>query len=152
MKNIKLALVVTLAFAALFISFYNFFYLKSVEGRLQSIEKYTVEKGNLPDADDTESVVEDEVSPNDGEEVFIGTLRKEAIPAELELGDYWYWLYFDEPYTLEENASGLPLEVDKLQITMGSDELDGKHVIATGKIGWGYAESSVIEATNITAD
>ena len=149
MKNIKIALVVALAFGALFISFYNYFYLRSLENRLRGIEN-SLTGNNLEVIDDT-APVETPVAL----ETFVGTLKKERIPAELELGDYWYWLYFDEPYLLEQNARGIPMDVDKLQVNApereaeGMDIFDGQHVEIKGNIAWGYAESSVIQAEEI---
>ena len=150
MKNIKIALVVTLAFGALFISFYNFFYLRNLENRLRGIE------ANLQTTE--KEVVIDDVEIEETPVVFktfVGTLKKEAIPVELELGDFWYWLYFDEPYLLEQNARGIPMDVDKLQVNPpareveGMDVFDGQHVEIQGSITWGYAESSVIQAEEI---
>ncbi|OGC60116.1 hypothetical protein A2380_00840 [candidate division WWE3 bacterium RIFOXYB1_FULL_43_24] len=149
MKNIKIALVTVLAFVALFISFYNFFYLRNLENKIKDIESILPES-NL---EATEDIIpaEDPVAL----ETFVGTLTKDEIPAELELGDYWYWLYFDEPYLLEENARGMPMNVDKLQVNLpaqeieGMDVFDGMHVEIKGSITWGYAESSVIQAEEI---
>ncbi len=149
MKNIKTALVIALAFGALFISFYNFFYLRSLENRLRGIESSLT--GNALEAIEETPTVDAPIAL----ETFVGTLKKEAIPAELELGDYWYWLYFDEPYLLEENASGIPMDVDKLQVNPpsreieGMDVFDGQHVEIKGNLTWGYAESTVIGAEEI---
>lgn len=149
MKNIKTALVIALAFGALFISFYNFFYLRNLENRLKGIEKSL--SGSILETLDGINPVEAPVIS----ETFVGTLKKEQIPAELELGDYWYWLYFDEPYLLEDNARGIPMNVDKLQVNPpareveGMDVFDGQHVEIRGNITWGYAESSVIQAEEI---
>ena len=149
MKNIKTALIIALAFGALFISFYNFFYLRGLENRLQGIEKNL--NGSVSETVDDVTPVETPVAL----ETFVGTLKKEAIPAELDLGDYWYWLYFDEPYLLEENARGIPMDVDKLQVNPpareveGMDVFDGQHVEIKGNLTWGYAESTVIGAEEI---
>lgn len=150
MKNIKIALIVTLAFGALFISFYNFFYLKNLENRLRGIETSLNKTG--------EEAPLDETAPEETSvalETFNGTLKKEQIPADLELGDFWYWLYFDAPYTLEENAAGFPMNIDKLQVNppareeLGMNVFDGKHVEIKGILTWGYAESTVIQAEEI---
>ena len=150
MKNIKIALVVTLAFGALFISFYNFFYLRNLENRLRGIETSLNKTDEEPPLD--------EELPKEAPltlDTFTGTLKKEPIPTELELGNYWYWLYFDEPYTLEENSAGFPMEIDKMQVNPpvreepGMDIYDGQHVEIKGNITWGYAESSVIQAEEI---
>jgi hypothetical protein len=80
-----------------------------------------------------------------------GTVRKEVIPEELELGEYWYWFYFDDPYLLVENAVGYPLFIEKLQITdsiysnFKIEEYINKHVILNFQLGAGYAESTVME-------
>lgn len=85
-----------------------------------------------------------------------GTIKKEKIPVELELGDYWYWLYFDEPYLLRNNAVGVPIYIDKIELTNPesdfyklSDYID-KHILLAAKQTWGYAESSVFEPVAIT--
>lgn len=92
-----------------------------------------------------------------------GTLKKEAIPEELQLGDYWYWLYFDEPYLLQGSALGYSTYVDKLQVLPPNrapevpnkeydmDKHDGKRVEIYGYQSWGYAESSLIQAIAIVS-
>ncbi|AHB40233.1 MAG: hypothetical protein ACD_24C00158G0002 [uncultured bacterium] len=146
MKNIKIALVVTLAFGALFISFYNFFYLRNLENRLRGIENNLT--GKSLEAIDNVAPVENPVAL----ETFVGTLKKEPIPKELDLGDYWYIIYFDEPYFLELNARGVPMDVNRLEVyppereEQGMDAFDGQHVEIKGSLTWGYAESRVIQA------
>ncbi|HAI62608.1 MAG: hypothetical protein UU64_C0002G0087 [candidate division WWE3 bacterium GW2011_GWF2_41_45] len=150
MKNIKIVLVFVFAFVAVFISIYNYLYLREIELRLLSVE--TSLDVNVPDTVPTDVATEETPVAL---ETFTGTLKKEQIPAELDLGDYWYWLYFDEPYTLEETAAGFPMDIDKIQVnppsreTEGMDVFDGKHVEIQGNITWGYAESSVIQAEEI---
>ncbi len=82
-----------------------------------------------------------------------GVIKKEKIPLDLELGDYWYWFYFEEPYILETNSSGNPLLINKIQIVAGSkydnadqmlDEYLGKKLKIYGELSWGYAESRII--------
>jgi hypothetical protein len=79
-----------------------------------------------------------------------GQVRKEPIPTELELGDFWYWIYFDKPYLLIYNASGVPMYIDKIQaVPSGNrdfydiEKFLNKEVEIHGFQGWGYAESSV---------
>jgi hypothetical protein len=85
-----------------------------------------------------------------------GVIEKEEIPEELELGDYWYWMYFEKPLLLVNNASGSPMYVDKIQLTPpeNKDFYDiegfvGKKVEAYGYQTWGYAESSVFQVSAI---
>jgi hypothetical protein len=86
---------------------------------------------------------------------FRGIIRYEKIPEEMQLGDYWYIMYFDEPYLLEENASGRPVYMKSLEITEFKDgfhKIDNfinKHVEVSGNYGWGYAESTLIEPVAI---
>ena len=154
MKNIKVAFAVLLGLGALFISFYNWTNLRKLEAKLQNLEQIVGDVKNLE-----KTVVTPEAIVPATEQAlttFTGTLRKEEIPAELELGDYWYWIYFDEPYTLEQNAAGIPMDVDKMQVNpptgeeVDMDSFDGQHVEIKGYITWGYAESSVIQAEEIT--
>jgi len=85
-----------------------------------------------------------------------GVIKKEKIPEELELGEDWYWIYFDEPYLLKNNASGWPQYIDKLQLVPPQDTafykiddyLDSP-VEIYGYNSWGYAESSVIQIISI---
>ena len=89
--------------------------------------------------------------------VFIyGTLKKEEIPQELELGEYWYWLYFEEPLLLVNNASGVPMYVDKIQVLPPQsaeiydvEQFLDKEVELYGYQTWGYAESSVFQINAI---
>ena len=85
-----------------------------------------------------------------------GTLKKETVPVELELGEYWYWLYFDEPHLLVNNASGVPLYIDKIQVNppesldiYNLDDFTDKKVELYGYQTWGYAESSVFQTMSI---
>lgn len=84
-----------------------------------------------------------------------GMIRKEKIPVELELGDYWYWMYFNEPFLLENSASGIPQYINKIQVVEAAQNfftlenfLD-KQVEVAGNIGWGYAESNVFNIVAI---
>ncbi|GIW69881.1 MAG: hypothetical protein KatS3mg101_0628 [Patescibacteria group bacterium] len=153
MKNIKLAFALLLGFVAIFISFYNWTNLKKIEAKLQNLEQIL---GDIKSFKERDVIPETSVPVTDQEIItFTGTLRKEEVPAELELGDYWYWIYFDEPYRLEQNAAGFPMDVTKLQVNppkseeFNIDAFDGQHVEIKGYITWGYAESSVIQAEEI---
>lgn len=91
-----------------------------------------------------------------GDIVFSGKIQNERIPPELELGDNWYWIYFDKPFLLENNSSGKPINVDKLQVIFPTGETQSdidkyinKEVEVTGTLTWGYAESSVIQIKSV---
>lgn len=91
---------------------------------------------------------------NAAEKIIVrGKIVKEKIPPELELGDYWYWIYLDKPFLLENNASGEPAYVDKLEVWGDAPNLDtllNKAVEIKGTLTWGYAESNVIEIESVT--
>jgi hypothetical protein len=83
-------------------------------------------------------------------------LKKESIPAELELGEYWYWIYFEKPVLLVNSASGVPTYVDKMQLIPSENEdfynlenFVDKRVEVYGYQTWGYAESSVFQVEAI---
>ena len=88
--------------------------------------------------------------------IIEGIIKKEEIPAELELGDYWYWIHFDEPYLLVNNASGTPMYIEKMQLNPPENAemydleefLDTK-VEVFGYQTWGYAESSVFQVLSL---
>lgn len=102
-----------------------------------------------------ETQVIDAVGANNS--VFIyGTLKKEEIPQELELGEYWYWMYFEKPLLIVNNSSGVPMYVDKIQVLppQSNDIYDveqflDKEVELYGYQTWGYAESSVFQINSI---
>jgi len=84
------------------------------------------------------------------------TVKKEPIPQELELGDFWYWLYFDEPHLLVNNAAGVPMYINKIQANtpIAADFYDiedfvDKKVEVYGYQTWGYAESSVFQIISL---
>lgn len=87
--------------------------------------------------------------------ILEGIVRKERIPAEMELGEYWYWLYFDEPYLLVNNAMGKPMYIDKIQLNPPEDssynleDYVDLNVEVFGYQTWGYAESSVFQAITL---
>lgn len=88
--------------------------------------------------------------------IFRGIIRKDKIPAELQLGDYFTMIYFDEPYLLEDNASGKPVYMKSMQVNEPVDgsakvsDYTGKHVEILGTLTWGYAESRVVQTVSIT--
>ena len=87
-----------------------------------------------------------------------GVLRKEKIDESLELGsEYWYVLYFDEPFLVEENSSGHPMYDKSIQVQKGekADLVDlekfvNKRVRIAGNLTWGYSESRVINVLAIS--
>jgi hypothetical protein len=86
-----------------------------------------------------------------------GMVKKEQIPVELELGEYWYWLYFNEPFLLEENATGVPVSIDKIQVlppwdneSFNIDNFLNIQVEIDGTLNWGYAESKVLQIITLT--
>ena len=112
-------------------------------------------KNDIVDEVNKETAVIDSVGQEN--KIFLyGTLKKESIPEELELGDLWFWLYFDEPHLLVNNASGVPLYIDKIQVNppegldiYNLDDFTDKKVEIYGYQTWGYAESSVFQAMSI---
>jgi hypothetical protein len=88
-------------------------------------------------------------------EYFTGTLKKEEIPAELELGDYWYWLYLDKPQLIENSTGVGPLYTEKLEVyppehsLTNIDEYIDLEVEIAGYLDWGYSESRVIKTQDI---
>jgi hypothetical protein len=92
-----------------------------------------------------------------GNETFIyGNLKKEEVPEGLDLGDFWYWIYFEDPYLLVQNATGVPLYVEKMQVLPAEyedfydiEDFVNKKVEIYGYQTWGYAETSVFQITAI---
>ena len=75
------------------------------------------------------------------------------------LGEYWYFLYFDQPYYLTGASTGYPVYMNKLQVYQPDEKLRhvyelekfvDKRVEIAGEIGWGYAESNIIQTIAIT--
>ncbi len=86
-----------------------------------------------------------------------GTIKKEAIPQDLQLGEYWYWFYFDEPYLLMNNTSGSPQYIEKIQVYAPTDRsinnIDNflnTNVEIFGTNTWGYEQSNVIQILTLT--
>ena len=125
---------------------------------------------NCPVIEDKgEKAVEKEsVAPIPAKSVVIGTteqqshfflygkLKKEPIPEEIELGDFWYWVYFDEPHLLVDNALGVPQYVDKLEVYPPQyedyyeiEEFIDEKVEIYGYLISGYAEDTVFQITAI---
>ena len=86
---------------------------------------------------------------------FTGIIKKEMIPEDLDLGEYWYWLYLDTPFILENNAMGKPYDIQKIQIvpaegsSIDFEEFLDRKVEASGNIGWGYAESNIFNCVSV---
>ena len=137
----------------------GFSLLKVMEvGYKRCIPSKTPEYNSCPVVDDTVKMptiaIED---VGQGNELFLyGDLKKESIPAELELGEYWYWIYFEKPVLLVNSASGVPTYVDKMQLIPSENEdfynlenFVDKRVEVYGYQTWGYAESSVFQVEAI---
>lgn len=152
MKKSNSAFIVIVILCLLFLSL-GFYALSKVNVKCPPVEK--CEEIVVDNESNKEGAVID--STGQGDEIFLyGTLKKEPIPQELELGDYWYWLYFDNPHLLINNASGVPLYVDKIQVNPpeNKDMYDienfvDKKVEVYGYQTWGYAESSVFQAVSM---
>jgi hypothetical protein len=93
---------------------------------------------------------------------FRGVVKSDpAYAKENDLPGDWYWLVFDEPYLLKENATGIPMYMNELQIypiekgvnimNKTLSDFEGTHVEVAGHLGWGYAESKIIEPVAITS-
>lgn len=142
----KKILICTLLITSLTINIYLIFKLNTLDKNPKLITTYAPEN--------TEKVIKFK-----GEDNLIsltGILKKEEIPEELMLGDYWYWIYFDEPHLLEHNASGVPVYVNEIQVFppeadyfYNIDDFKDKKVLVHGYQTWGYAESSVFQIVAI---
>jgi hypothetical protein len=112
---------------------------------------------SCPIADKVENPTIAIKSVGKGNELFLyGNLKKESVPAELELGEYWYWLYFEKPILVVNNASGVPIYADKIQLVSPEnselynlDSFADKRVEVYGYQTSGYAESSVFQVEAI---
>lgn len=151
MKNLKIFLVVFLALGSLAISLYDFRLLKTLEQKIAKIETSLISNLVAEPVAQSPEPKEEFTEQYKNYKYFTGTIKKEKIPLELELGDYWYWLYFDEPYLLEQNAAGFPMNVDKIEIYPYTEieTFIDKHVTIYGYFSGGYAESTVIIAKKI---
>ena len=104
----------------------------------------------------TSSIEENDNSQNKIIHKIKGIIKKEKIPQELELGEYWYWIYLDEPLLIENNSLGIPMHVEKIQLAnVQSNYVDmtpylNKKVEVSGSIGWGYAESNVFNVVSVS--
>jgi hypothetical protein len=82
---------------------------------------------------------------------YEGVIRKEEIPEEYALGEYWYIFYFDKPQIIQTAAGDR--EVTNLEIQASTiDSFDGyldKQVQIKGRLSWGYAESRIILADEV---
>lgn len=106
-------------------------------------------------------ILPEEPTPNREIHTFRGRIVSDPEYAKTnELGSEWYWLYSDEPFNLGPNVYGLANNLERLQIVdiprglkVGTESITdyvGMHVEVKGSLGWGYAESSVIEPFSIT--
>jgi hypothetical protein len=104
----------------------------------------------------TSSIEENDNSQNKIIHKIKGIIKKEKIPQELELGEYWYWIYLDEPLLIENNSLGIPMHVEKIQLANTSmNYVDMtpylvREVEVSGSIGWGYAESNVFNVVSVS--
>ncbi|HXK52841.1 hypothetical protein H6802_00305 [Candidatus Nomurabacteria bacterium] len=145
----------TLLALSLFINILFAYYFYSIKKINKQIEYSVVNDSFTKDVEkDQDRVIE--FTGEDNPIFLQGTLKKENIPDELELGDYWYWIYFEEPYLLMNNASGLPLYIDKIQVLRPNskdfydlEKYIDKKVEIHGYQTWGYSESSVFQAIAI---
>ena len=149
-NDTALLIIILLSVGFLYLGFYS---LKSNEKVCPASEKCDECVCNEDKKEQTQAI--NAVGENNP--IFIyGTLNKEEIPQDLELGEYWYWLYFDKPLLLVINASGVPMYVDKIQVLppatkdfYDTDSFVGKKVELYGYQTWGYAESSVFQINAI---
>ncbi len=152
MKRNNSAFIVIVVLCVLFLAlgFYALIQRNNACPPVKECEKCVVEESSKD-----ESRVIDSVGQNN--KIFLyGNLKKEAIPEELQLGEYWYWLYFEEPHFLVNNASGVPMYIEKIQVNPSEnvdfyniDEFIDKKVEIYGYQTWGYAESSVFQTVSI---
>ena len=111
-----------------------------------TVAKSKVSSPEIPN-EKQKSVVIDSVGPQ--ETFFLyGTLKKEDTPEEYKFGDFWYWVYFEEPHLLVNNASGVPQYIDRIEVyapetesAYNIDEFDGKKVEVHGYIISDYTGS-----------
>ncbi|MBD3366053.1 hypothetical protein GF360_01780 [candidate division WWE3 bacterium] len=87
--------------------------------------------------------------------VFVGILKKERIPEELQLGDYWYQLYLNkaiQPITASGNKD---TKLNKLEVYLPEDLNKNANsylnvpIQIEGELSWGYAESRIIKAEKL---
>jgi len=145
-SNLSLLIIVLLSISFLSLGFLN---LKNKNGRCppeKQCEKCFV-------SEDKVSEVKEINSTGKNDPIFLyGNLKKEKIPEEFELGDYWYWVYFKEPLLLINNAAGVPIYIEKMQVNPPAtkdfydiDDFVDKNVEVYGYQTFGYAESSVFQ-------
>lgn len=100
-----------------------------------------------PITSDKNSISTPEVAMDAPEEYTVkGVIKREKIPEDLDIGDYWNILYFEKPFLLEDNSSGKPMFINKIEVgyLQQLDEYLNKQVEITGALGWGYAESRTL--------
>lgn len=144
--------------AALTVRFVQFQELLILKNQSKTDQTIPTIVTTIPISTGTENMLTEEVPPNPLTKIthkILGTIKKEEIPVELDLGDYWYWIYMDAPLLVEDNAQGRPMNFKKIQIesptpeVLNLDEFLDKKVEVSGNIGWGYAESNVFNAVSI---
>jgi hypothetical protein len=118
-------------------------------------EHVNVETEDAPKDLSSKSVVVEGIGQQNSFFLY-GTVKKEPIPEEMELGDFWYWIYFDEPHLLTVSASGVPQYIEKLQVNptefeemYNLEEFLNERVEIYGYLTSGYAESNVFQITAI---
>lgn len=152
MKKYKTFIIIGVVGLVLGLIFSNSIKLISIESEISQVKK-KIDEINISDTskktDDTSTQTGDVYKPTEFE--LIGTIKKEEIPEDLQLGDYWYWFYGDEPILLKSNASGYPVYVEKIQVyppkhdMFNIDDYLDKKVQIYGTQGWGYSESTIIQ-------
>lgn len=156
MKRNNLALLIIVLLSVAFLSL-GFLTLNQRDVKCplaQKCEECVCEKEEKEEKDGLTNIIKS-VGANNPTFLY-GLIEKEEIPEELELGDYWYWMYFEKPLLLVNNATGSPIYVDKIQVLPpeNKDFYDiesfvGKKVEVYGYQTWGYAESSVFQVSAI---
>lgn len=79
-----------------------------------------------------------------------------ALPDDRDLGqEKMYFIYFNEPFILWDNATGYPQFMDSLELVSNEEnkfdfeKYVNKEVLIAGELTWGYAESRVIKVQAI---
>ena len=82
---------------------------------------------------------------------FSGVIKKENIPAEYQLGEFWYVFYFDTPQLIESGEG----ETYKDSLVIQASTIDSlepyleKNVTVNGRLTWGVAETRMILADEV---
>lgn len=166
LKTLKVLLVIWAIGALIVVTFvtlelftsqraYNF-ELNDIKQTLGNISENL--QNDIKNSDGKGQVVISKYDENAIDYELAGVLRKEKIPSDLQLGDYWYIFYFDEPFLLMDNATGTgPLYIRSIQLFSREDKVVfdfedyvNKKVKIAGNLTWGYAESRVFKVVAIT--